>query len=102
MGLRNCHVRAHFPGSKLMAGPPPEDTVFYKLFPVKGGAGEAGETPDLTCLAVRCSQVARELARGHIWHYQPFELEVCRHVTGGMLGMCLFISPKGLVTRGKA
>ena len=78
--------------------PPPEDTVFYKLFPARSEREEAGEEPDLTCLAVKCSELARQLAREHVWHYRPFELEVCHHVTRGMRGMCLFISPKGLVT----
>ena len=75
-----------------MAGPPPkEDTVFYKLFVARDGAREDEEEAELTCLAVRCSQVSRELAQGHLWHYQAFELEVCSHVTVGMPRMCLFI-----------
>jgi hypothetical protein len=78
--------------------PLPDDTVFYKLFPAREKIGDAVKELDLTCLAVKCSELAKKLAGDHVWHYQSFQLEVCHHVTTGMRRMCLFISPKGLVT----
>ena len=78
--------------------PPPEDTVFYKLFPAGEERGDAEKELDLTCLAVKCSDLAKKLTEDHVWHYESFQLGVCLHVTTGMRGMCLFITPKGLVT----
>ena len=99
MRLRHNITRAHFPRflqrstmARPAESPPPEDTVFYKLFPVRDEREGADEELDLACLAVKCSELAKRLSRDHVWHYQPFELGVCRHVTAGMRGMCLFIS----------
>jgi hypothetical protein len=61
--------------------PLPDDTVFYKLFPAREKIGDAVKELDLTCLAVKCSELAKKLAGDHVWHYQSFQLEVCHHVT---------------------
>ena len=83
--------------------PLPENTVFYRLFPAPAEAEDAGSDHDLTCLAVKCTELAKKLAGRHLWHYEPFTLGVCRHVTrSGMRGMCLFIScqPRDLESGG--
>ena len=82
----------------LRDSPLPEDTVFYKLFPAAEERGDVEKELDLTCLAVKCSELAKKLAEDHLWHYESFQLGVCHHVSTGMRGMCLFISPKRLVT----
>lgn len=56
--------------------PPPENTVFYRLFPSSTGPAATGLQQDLTCLAVKCTELASQLAKDHVWHYEPFRLGV--------------------------
>ena len=55
---------------------PPENTVIYRLFLSKTEKEDAGLDRDLTCLAVKCTELARQLSEEHVWHYEPFTLGV--------------------------
>ena len=55
---------------------PPENTVIYRLFLSKTEKEDAGLDRDLTCLAVKCTELARQLSEDHVWHYEPFTLGV--------------------------
>ena len=46
----------------------PDDTIEYHLYPTECSR------EFLTRLAVECTHVAKSIAGGHIWHYEPFRL----------------------------
>ena len=73
-------------------GPLPENTVFYRLFPASTSDRDAVVEDELTCLAVKCTELAKKLTRDHVWHYDTFSLGVWPSARKGMRGMCLFIS----------
>ena len=62
---------------------PPENTVAYRLFLSESEKEGAGLDRDLTYLAVKCTEVARQLSGGHVWHYEPFSLGVRPPGTAG-------------------
>lgn len=74
-------------------GPPPENTVSYRLFPASTREKEPVTEDELTCLAVKCTELAKKLAGDHVWHYDTFSLGVwpSNRTATGMRGMCLFI-----------
>ena len=74
-------------------GLPAENTVFYRLYPAETSEADAVQADNLTYLAVKCTELAKELTEDHVWHYESFRLGVCPSHAQGTRGMCLFISP---------